>query len=603
MSFNRKVLIVDDNQTIHDDFHKVLCRNRRSSSIREVENLERDLFEEGSEQPDLDELRYEVFSAFQGKQAYDMILEAKEQGHPFALAFVDVRMPPGWDGIETIRHIWKVAPYTEIVICSAYNDYTWDEIIAELGTTDSLFFLKKPFDSMTTRQLALTLTQKWNFGRRIRQQVVNLEHEVEMRNKQMTQLTKRLEDQEEQLQRIEGEVREEKLISRAKTDFLVTMNNELRLSLNSIIGMNNLLMETHLTRKQAAFSTNIHDSSRVLKAIINEIMDFSKLISGKLDLESIPFHLPQVLREAGDWLDALGQDKNIAVTIRGEDTVPDSWIGDPGRLRQILTNFGGNGVKFAANGNVLIQVSHRILDNGKANLRFEISFQGRGPNRDERDRLMQSFIQADVFTPRQFVNAGGLGLAISKKLIELMGGRMGLTDEGEGGVFWFEVEMGLDEKDSTKSPHIDRGLKGLRVMLADANLAGRVAMLERALDWGMGAEGVSNGKEVIENLKAAINLAAPFELVITDFLLEDMDGFELSQLIRSELGEKAPKVVMLTDYGNRGDGAQARESGLSGYLVKPMTDKQLQRALEFVMNYPGDDLLVTKHNLNESLHF
>lgn len=202
MDYNIRILIVDDNESIHDDFRKVLIQER-SEEHAELDELETELFGEDKKldagknsgiQP-----KYELDSAFQGQEAFAMVDKAAKEGRPYALVFMDVRMPPGWDGIETISHIWLKHPYVEMVLCTAYSDYTWDDIIEKLGSTDKLLFLRKPFDAVAVQQMALSLIKKWNLGEQARSHVKNLEQEVQQRTVQLQDLLQKLETKNSEL--------------------------------------------------------------------------------------------------------------------------------------------------------------------------------------------------------------------------------------------------------------------------------------------------------------------------------------------------------------------------------------------------------------------
>jgi diguanylate cyclase (GGDEF)-like protein len=202
MDYNIRILIVDDNESIHDDFRKVLIQER-SKEHAELDELEAELFGE-DKKPDAGknsgiQPKYEFDSAFQGQEAFAMVDKAAKEGRPYALVFMDVRMPPGWDGIETISHIWLKHPYVEMVLCTAYSDYTWDDIIEKLGSTDKLLFLRKPFDAVAVQQMALSLVKKWNLGKQARNYVKNLEQEVQQRTVQLQDLLQELETKNSEL--------------------------------------------------------------------------------------------------------------------------------------------------------------------------------------------------------------------------------------------------------------------------------------------------------------------------------------------------------------------------------------------------------------------
>ncbi len=200
MEHNTRILIVDDNESIHEDFRKVLIHETNQDHA-ELDDLEAELF---GEEPVAAEssgelLDYEVDSALQGEEALAMVDKAAQEGRPYALIFMDVRMPPGWDGIETISRIWIKHPYIEMVLCTAYSDYTWDDIVAKLGSSDKLLFLRKPFDAVAVQQMALSLVKKWNLGEQARNYVKNLEQEVQQRTLQLKDLLNELETKNAEL--------------------------------------------------------------------------------------------------------------------------------------------------------------------------------------------------------------------------------------------------------------------------------------------------------------------------------------------------------------------------------------------------------------------
>ena len=201
MKYNKRILIVDDNESIHNDFRKVLIHEVNEDHA-DLDEMEAELF--GADEKDEtitgdQSVVYEVDSAFQGQEALKMVDKAEEEGRPYALVFMDVRMPPGWDGIETIGRIWVKHPYLEMVLCTAYSDYTWDDIVERLGCTDKLLFLRKPFDSVAVQQMALSLIKKFNLGQQARYYVKNLEAEVQQRTLQLQDLLHEMESKNAQL--------------------------------------------------------------------------------------------------------------------------------------------------------------------------------------------------------------------------------------------------------------------------------------------------------------------------------------------------------------------------------------------------------------------
>ncbi len=201
---NRRILIVDDNAAIHEDFSKILPN--QSDEIESFDDLERGLFGDrtGGEPPGEDPGYYDLSHAFQGEEAFEMVKQAEERGKPYALIFMDVRMPPGWDGIETIRRIWSHWPHIEIVICTAYSDYSWEKILQMVGSTDQLMFLRKPFDVISVKQMALALVKKWNLALQARRYVNNLEPAVEERTIQLHEKVEQLQSAMDEIKVLQG---------------------------------------------------------------------------------------------------------------------------------------------------------------------------------------------------------------------------------------------------------------------------------------------------------------------------------------------------------------------------------------------------------------
>lgn len=202
---NRRILIVDDNPSIHEDFNKILPTEGKAN--QELDVLLNEILgneDEDSAEIHPDDLCYTLDHAYQGEEAYEKVKEAEQKNEPYALLFVDVRMPPGWDGIETIRRIWQDYPHNEIVICSAYSDYAWEDILKKLGTTDQLQFLRKPFDIVSIKQMALALSKKWNLSKQSRQYTDDLEKEVETRTKKLIDKIAELEAAMEEIKQLRG---------------------------------------------------------------------------------------------------------------------------------------------------------------------------------------------------------------------------------------------------------------------------------------------------------------------------------------------------------------------------------------------------------------
>jgi two-component system sensor histidine kinase/response regulator len=594
---NRRILVIDDNRTIHDDFRKILIAS--SDLSNDLAEDEVALF--GDTMVKFSLPIFEIDSAYQGQEGLDLIEKSLGEGRPYALAFVDVRMPPGWDGVETTCKIWEKYPDLQVVICTAYSDYTWEEMLKTLGYSDRMVILKKPFDNIEVLQLAIAMTEKWRLYQQAKVHLDDLERIVQERTLELKAANNDLKSANllliastEKAQRMADAAL---AASDAKSGFLANMSHEIRTPMNGVIGMIDSLLGTELTDEQRESAKTIQSSAYALLLILNDILDFSKIEAGKMTFEKIEFDLREVIKNTIDLMAtvALGKGLKLSYGIR-EGTATD-LVGDPTRLRQVLLNLLNNAIKFSEEGEVFLEIVQISETDEEVELSFFVHDTGIGISEEDQRKLFKTFTQADTSTTRKY-GGTGLGLAICRKLVELMGGTIEATSNlGTGSSFSFTLQFTrgklhdplshlpmasghADEAEITASPV---KLNGDRILLAEDGKTNQMVAVQVLERLGYTVDIALNGIEAVEAWRQN-----KYDIILMDCNMPEMDGCEATRRIReleAEQNLRPTQIIAMTGKTMLEDRELCLAAGMNYYTTKPIDQRALHAALAKAQSY------------------
>ncbi|MFT7669122.1 MAG: two-component system sensor histidine kinase/response regulator [Planctomycetota bacterium] len=430
---NRRILLIDDNEAIHEDFKKILLpADTGSAALDDMRSAFLGTPEPAESTPSPEGPTYELFSAFQGEDGYKAVCTACDEGNPYAMAFVDMRMPPGWDGVETIAKLWERDPDLHVVICTAFSDYTWDETVERLGQSDRLLILKKPFDAVEISQLAAALTEKWNLTvreRRLLEETRASEQEARAYASSLETVNRAL---------VTSQAASDMALD-LRTDLLVQVSKEVNVRLSELLGRVESFSEAAKQVEMTGELESVLGTSHHLLGTLDELLDVTSLERGNSSVELKTCSPREIVSGVVQEFLEIAQRKGVELNLQVEGGVPELIKSEPIRVRQVIRSLVENAVSFTDGGTVTVALgTGRTEDWQRPRLQFEVRDTGSGISQVEVGSLFEPHPRAEDGSSRC---GYGFGLSLARRLAALIGGELtARSEEGQGSAFSLSLE-------------------------------------------------------------------------------------------------------------------------------------------------------------------
>jgi signal transduction histidine kinase/ActR/RegA family two-component response regulator len=535
------------------------------------------------------------------------VLTGLELEHHFAVAFVHLDMPEGVDRTQALRELWSVEPELQIVLCAEADEHLEEFERLSPGFHHKLLFLRQPYDESVVRQLARTLTEKWELARRDRTHIEDLEQGLERSTRELAQSNHKLEAQVQDYKRAVAEANDSssslqasfqelershaaaQAATQAKSEFLANMSHEIRTPMTAILGYADLLRDPDISRgDHHTYLKVIRRNGDHLLELINDILDISKIEAGHMTIEQVRCSPIAILSEVASLMRVRARKKQLEFEIEFDGPVPETVLSDPTRLRQVLLNLVGNAIKFTRSGRV--DVVCRMLTSVHdecPRLSFAVRDTGVGMASGHEKTLFHAFSQGDNSTTRRF-GGTGLGLAISKRLATMLGGDIRVESElGQGSTFTLVVETGSlfdvqvvdDVAEALSGPQragpaeTDAAEFSARVLLAEDGRDNQLLITHYLRKAGAEVEVADDGAEALRLGLDALESSEPYDLILMDMHMPELDGYEVTGRLRAA-GWKGP-IVALTANAMPGDRQKCLDAGCDEYFTKPVNRTKL----------------------------